>query len=305
MGRSPVAPGGTYVSIYGGYIYSDAPDVRGLDAGPTVPQLEETDVYVDHNGFGGLEFGYALPDGSAWLGIDRIEVFFEAGHGSLDDDGRDFVIGLRDVAGNTGTTSASGAGVPHQTERERGYYDFGLRLRADDHMFGDQALPVFVEPFFRYAHDDTFMGFTNGANIFGREGNIDAYFLGVLAGVDPEMPLSETLTLVGSFSGGIYYYHGEGDFRSSANTFAAFNESFDDTKEGVGFRGRAMLALRHMISPGMSISLFGGIDFWSDVPYANLPVNTVNTQPAKVRSSDEFDVKAGVRVTISLDDLPG
>ncbi len=300
MGSSPVAPGGSYLSIFGGFFDTNIDSVRGHASGTV---LSETSVDVDGDGFGGVEFGFTPTNGLSW--IDRVEWFFEFGGG--DDKVNETNVPFR-IVDVTGVYQSSASALTAKTKRDFDYYEFGFRLRNDNQNIGGHVLPVFIEPFLRFTEDDTSTQILSQMlSTRNREGDVDAWFLGFMAGVDPELQVSQSVKLVASLAAGLYYVDADGKFRSTANNFALFNQSFSDDEDAIGFRGRAQGAIKFALTQAAIVSLFAGVDYWSDVPVAHMPNNigaiTTPQGAAHVDMEDAVEVKAGARLTIALDAL--
>lgn len=304
-GSSPVAPGGSYFSVFGGLFHTDIDSVRGHAAG-TIITFSEKSVDVAGDGFAGIEFGHTLANPMHLF--DRIETFFEFGGGGENVSDANVPFNIRGV---TGVNRTSGLGITAVTKRDYDVYDFGVRLRNDSQNLGGHVLPVFIEPFIRFTDDDTSTRTisTSAASRFrSRDADVDAWFLGVLAGVDPEFRINESVTLVGSLAAGLYFVDADGKFSSSsAPDFPEFNQSLSDGEDTIGFRGRAQGAVKFALTQSALVSLFAGVDYWSDVPVAFMPDNIPRfstPQPAAhVDMEDVVEVKAGARLTIALDAL--
>ncbi len=102
-------------------------------------------------------------------------------------------------------------------------------------------------------------------------------------------------------------YDADGDF-DSANLIVGPTLSTNaarDSETDIGFRGKASLALRANLGDRVQVSVFGGIDNWSDVPYSKLPNPTSfpAQSPAHIATDDVLDLKAGIKLTLFLDAL--
>lgn len=298
MGSSPVAPGGSYLSIFGGFFDTNIDKVNGYASGTP---LSEKRADVDGDGFGGIEFGHSPANGLSW--VDRVELYFEFGGGDDKTSESAVPFQFRSVNGvNLAPSTASTASV----KRDYDYYDFGVRLRNDRQNLGGSILPVFFEPFLRFTNDDTKTRILSTMAItLNRDADVDSWFLGFMAGVDPEFQVSPRVKLVASLAAGLYYVDADGDFTSSSNTLTVYNQSVSDDDDAIGFRGRAQGAVKFAVTQAAIVSLFAGVDYWSDVPTADLPSATATAvQPAaKVDMDDALEVKAGARLTIALDAL--
>ncbi len=298
MGSSPVAAGGSYLSIFGGFFDTDIDKVRGYASGAP---LSSKTVDVDGDGFGGIEFGHSPTNGLSW--VDRVELYFEFGGGDDKNSETNVPFQFRSVNGvNLQPSTASTA----SNKRDFDYYDLGVRLRNDRQNLGGTVLPVFIEPFLRWTEDDTKTRIVSTmATTLNRDADVDAWFLGVMAGVDPEFQMSQSVKLVASLAAGLYYVNADGDFTSSSNNLPVYNQSVSDDDDGIGFRGRAQGAIKFAVTQAAIVSLFAGVDYWSDVPTAALPSATAAAvqSASKVDMEDAVEVKAGARLAIALDAL--
>ena len=113
--------------------------------------------------------------------------------------------------------------------------------------------------------------------------------MGVL---EPELQISNMVSVVARLAGGIYAY----DFDGTLDTRGSLPVA-DDTG-GVAARAEAALGLKLYFSSAFSLTVFGGIDYWSETPIPNFPevVGTV----AFVDRTDMLKVKAGVMATIAF-----
>ena len=301
MGSSPVAPGGSYLSIFGGFFDTN------IDFGPRScfrdrAQTKRRSTWMVTVSAVSM-FGFTPTNGLSW--IDRVEWFFEFGGG--DDKVSETNVPFR-IVDVTGVYQSSAGALTAKTKRDFDYYEFGFRLRNDNQNIGGHVLPVFIEPFLRFTEDDTSTQILSQMlSTRNREGDVDAWFLGFMAGVDPELHVSQSVKLVASLAAGLYYVDADGKFRSTANNFALFNQSFNDDEDAIGFRGRAQGAIKFALTQAAIVSLFAGVDYWSDVPVAYMPNNigaiTTPQGAAHVDMEDVVEVKGGARLTIALDAL--
>ena len=103
--------------------------------------------------------------------------------------------------------------------------------------------------------------------------------------------------LVADFGAGIYVLDAKGSINFSSLAFAS--QAVSDKENKIGFRGRVLGGLKFALSQSVSASVFGGIDYWSETPYAALPV-TFPAPAARLRTDDLIEVKAGVSILMAL-----
>ena len=97
---------------------------------------------------------------------------------------------------------------------------------------------------------------------------------------------------------GPYYHNASGDL-SGVHNLGGANASISGN--GVGVRANAQIELRRMVTQSLDFSIFGGIDYWTNVPFTKLsdPSN-FTTQPVGVRTGETVDFLVGVKVTMKL-----
>ena len=79
------------------------------------------------------------------------------------------------------------------------------------------------------------------------------------------------------------------------------SSALTDRDSGVGFRGQASLGLNFALSESVVASLFGALDYWSDMPFAKTQVPNQPGVPASLGDDDAIDLRAGVKLTLHLD----
>ena len=279
-----------YITLFGGYVNSDgtATPGHGAPTNPYTTQLFE----VDDGGYAGVTAGYVfdtlMPFG---LSNFRIEAGFAAS-GFDDDEGSDASGSI--LAVNAGPVLIFPG--PFETTQSRKVYDWFVRFKGDRQIGPDLGTAFGLELFFRQSEDKTHASRPTPPFRF-RNHDVDGFFAGVMAVVQPEYAVSPVFSLVGDFGAGLYALGAEARSISNFSTVQIFNDS-DGT---VGIRARAKGGLKIRAGDMVSITLFGGVDWWSDVPVADQQrfVSPPNTLP-EVKFNDLVELKAGVNLTILL-----
>ena len=130
-----------------------------------------------------------------------------------------------------------------------------------------------------------------------RNHDVDGFFGGVMAVVQPEYAFTPHVSFVADLGAGLYGVDAEARSITSLHPPLSFNDS-DGT---LGFRARAKGGFRFNATDAISLTLFGGIDWWSDVPVADQrrffgPPGP----PPSVKFVDLVELKAGATLTVVL-----
>ncbi len=299
---------GTYVSVWGGYFYTDAPEVEGFSqnlVGGGFPLIQDFPLDAEEGGFFGASFGTPIDPTS--LFFKHIEVYFE---GLITEKDKQ---AFADPSGITYTQFGFSDGIiaavipsVASAELERERYEFGANLSLGNQMPNFGPLNLVATVFGGFGNEDVFVHhFIPGAGIFDTsKSDLDWQFYGLLLGTDATIPVSTSLDLILRGAAGIYYFDADADFVSTSD-FASRNFQTSDSDNDFGFRGKLSAELRAKLSQDIVVSLFGGVDYWSDVPYSELTDSSTflfsTGVPAHIDTDDVLDVKAGIKVTVSLD----
>lgn len=293
MGRAPVAVG-TYVSFEGGYMLLDAERVRGYGYSTAAPVTHLGDVQLDARSgwFGGAALGFAARPGAMLGYFDRAEVSFGYGRSEKSRSAVGDSLALANVAANalslaTGTANAT---------LEREVFDAALALKRTD-----GAITWSIEPFLRFSSDETQQSLLGAAGLATRSGQAESIFYGLMAAAEPEIALSQSISLAGRLGAGIYGYSATGKFSSQSAATPAFNASLSEDASGVGFRGAFGGAVKVKLSKSVLLSTYATGDYWSRTPSMSMTdQNVLNTDPSHLRKDDLWDLRTGVRLTIGL-----
>jgi hypothetical protein len=292
MGISPVGPGGMYLSLFGGYVSADGPETVGhlTVTGLTSGLHPHVTVGAGDGGFVGGSAGYVL-GGPALFGLENMRV--EAGMAALlfeDDEiaAPPLSWAIQDLDFDTGVVFQSV--VSTQT---REVYDYSIALKGDAVFDGALASALGIEVFLRQSADETSV--TSTSSIYFRTHEVDALFYGAMAVLQPEYAVTEMVSLVADFGAGVYGVNAEA--ASATNIGAPL--TFNDSGGAFGFRGRATGGIRLRALDGLVVTAFGGIDYWSDVPFADQSAVTFGQLPT-VAFDDLVELKAGLMLTWAL-----
>lgn len=288
MGLSPTGPDRMYVTLFGGYVNSDGTATPGYST--NVAPFPTFLFEAEHGGFGGVTAGYVLgypmPFG---LENFRIEASFAA---SLfdDDEGSSPNGSLIDLDATGMTFGAV------ESRQSRKVYDWSVVLKGDRQLTPDLGTAFGIELFFRHNEDRT----TTANPIFGfRNHDVDGFFGGVMAVVQPEYAFTPALSFVANLGAGLYGVDAEA--RSITNIGPPL--TFNDSEGTVGFRARAKGGLRLKATDAISLTLFGGVDYWSDVPVADQTRGSFIIGPdplPELKFTDLVELKAGLTLTVLL-----
>jgi hypothetical protein len=304
MGKAPVGPGGSYVSIEGGYLYQDGPEVNGHGIVATAGGPEQ-DVKVspDDGFFAGGLVGYET--GTPFLaGFHRVELFLQFGRatdGESDTSPPASDLSLKTVDGVTLVTG----GFSAKTRSARQSWEFGTRLERDAVYDPATTVTWSLAPFVRSLEEDT-RSVVSACCDIRRSGKIDAWLYGLSLSAEPETWVTPQLALVGRLGAGVYGYDADGKFRSLSDmTPDGFAASVSDGDSGVGFRGLLGVGLKYKLSPASTLEGFAEADYFSKVPTAHLSSNSsAGGYESHVQDDDLWELRTGLRLTIGLGPTP-
>jgi len=289
MGKAPVGPGGFYISGSAGYIFSN-----GLDAaGHNFPAIASPGVAMEaqHGFVGSAMLGYVFGHDFAGLTNTRVEIGV-LGSWFADHKRTDATGGLM----NHLSTVVLAGPAPFSSVAKRRFYEVSLALKGEKQSDGWVHVPgleIFVRGSDDYVKSQT-TSISIGIPPDIRTTDIKSIFYGVMAGYQPEISLSQSVSVVGDLAIGIYGYSGKGVFY---HNFLA-PVTLTGRKNGVGLRGRLGLGVKHAMANGMTTTLYGTANYWSSVPGAGLTSGGVLQPASHVESRGLFEFTAGARVTI-------
>jgi hypothetical protein len=298
MGTSPVGPGGMYLNLFGGYVNSDGPETVGHLANPPALGLNpHATVGAEEGGFIGGTAGYVL-GGTPLFGLQNMRIEAAVSTLILDDDEEraGFLSGAISDLDASSVFSPATAVSRHSRE----VYDYSVTLKGDTAFDGGFAAALGIELFLRRSTDETSV--TDLTSITFRTHDVDALFYGAMAVLQPEFNITPAFSVVADLGAGVYGVSAEAD---SANNIGP-PVTFNDSDSMVGFRGRAMGGLRWQMMDGVSVTAFGGVDYWSDAPFADQSANIVPAGGSlpTVAFDDLVELKAGLMLTWALGGAP-
>lgn len=305
MGKPPVDGKGTYFSIEGGYLYQDQDGVIGHGISTSAAPAVVHDVIVspDDGWFIGGMIGFSsdapVIDG---LHFKRIEAYALYTHAEDEDSATAPPLGGTSYASVDGTTTVGPDGTSGTTTVERSGVEGGLRFERDTKWDESRTLTWVVAPFIRYSDEETETNVAQCCAIV-RTGDVDTWLYGVTFAVEPTHQIAPGLALVGRLGAGVYGYSADGHFASYSDlTPDILAATVNDDSSGVGFRGQLGAALKFTLGHGALLETFAEADYFSDVGTAALPSNVTSTSgPARVDSTDLWELRAGLRVTFTTD----
>ncbi|MGL4396125.1 MAG: hypothetical protein ACRCS9_06275 [Hyphomicrobium sp.] len=307
MGLAPVGPNGTYVSIEGGYLHQNGPDVIGHGITTTAGAFQNVLVSPESGYFIGGMIGFAnaqpyLPP----LPFHRFEIYGHYGEADDEITHRTPGVGSTLLKSVDGTASAA-AGTFGQTEIERQTWEAGMRFEYDQRSNATSTNTWVIAPFLRHSDEDT-RSVVQGLLCPGvcppeRTAGVDTWMYGVMFAVEPEWKLSDGIALVTRAGVGVYGYDADGTFRSFSDKTAGdpFAASLSDDDSGIGFRGQLGVALKFLLGLNTHIETFAEADYFSDVGTAGLADNNpAAASSSSVETDDLWELRAGARLTIGL-----
>lgn len=307
MGSAPVASG-VYVTLDGGYAYSDGSSTIGHAISPTGALADpsaETLIQADDGYALSGSIGYVAPSGfAAALPISRIEGYLS--FSSTDDSNADTVndpqrITLKSVDG----TALGVIGVMAASAQELRRYEGGVRFAYDQSTGAASSLSFVVTPFVRNIDEETSSVAIGTADTAWRDADVTTWAYGVTVAVEPEVWLTPEVALVGRLGAGLYGYSANGDFSSRSTAggggFDPFAASVSDDESGIGFRGELGAGLKFKLTEAVTLTGYGEATYFSAVGSASLPDNQfVTATTSSVDISDSWELRAGVRLSIGL-----
>lgn len=298
MGKAPVGAGGTYLSIEGGYLHQDGPDITGHGIVVSGPEQDVT-VSPDDGFFAGGLVGFET--GAPFLAsFHRVELFLQ--YGRATDSESDTSPPASDLTLKTvdGEILVTG-GLSAKTKTERRSWEFGTRLERDQAYDPATTVTWSLAPFVRNLEEDTTSVVSACCNI-RRSGKIDAWLYGVSFSAEPERWVTPSLALVGRLGAGVYGYDADGKFRSLSDMAPdGFAAGVSDGDSGVGFRGLLGVGLKYKLSAASTLEGFAEADYFSNVPTAHLSSNSsAGGYESHVQDDDLWELRTGLRLTVGL-----
>jgi hypothetical protein len=305
MGRAPVSSG-VYVTAEGGFLYLDGTDVIGHAISPAgVVTGPETDTTVNaQNGWtAGGSIGFASTGALiGGLPFRRAEAYYS--YTTADDERTDTVAApSRTSLKSVDATALGVVGFTATSEIERRSSEGGIRFASDQATGAGSSLSWIVMPFVRNSDETTASIAIGTVDTAVRSADVETWSYGVAVLVEPEVWLNSTVALTGRLGAGIYGYEADGNFSSGSTAPAPdpFAASLSDTESGVGFRGLIGAGVKLKIAQAMTLTGYAEADYLSRVGSAALPDNQfASKSPARVDTTDTWDLRAGARLSIGL-----
>ena len=272
----------SYVGIYGGAFFPDAPKVasHGFGGGPQF-------LDIDVGGFAGVVLGTPLEPNT--LLFHHFEIYAEGQITEQDELSTPGIATIASHDGLVGAIFAPGDRIEAELDRER--YEFGMRYRLDPGAHKPLPVSIVVTPFGGFGNENVQTTVSTGEF---KTSDLDWWFVGAMFGAEHTINLGGPFSVALSGNAGGYYFDADGKYRD------AFIGSggFDASDDGFGFRGQGKVELRTMVFEGVQVSIFGVADYWSSVPYSNL--SSVAFVATQLDTDDVLDLKVGAQLTISM-----
>jgi hypothetical protein len=296
IGKASAAPGEWWLGFNIGGAATWGPDHQAfLELTPSGPDPVDFD-----DGFvfgGGVELGYSFRDPALF---DRIELNLDLSTLSRGENETGLnSAGFATSDGNSGmTSSVSDPGAVDVSADEDGF-DVETRL-AFKRTLAEEASHTIVgslEPFFRY--QDTSSDVEAHIEIpdivvatHARYDDIEASYLGIQAAAEFERPMSETMSLVGRASAGIYYV--DSDIRSRHEVLVNQNPpsifKVEDSDDAIGGRFGGALGVKvPLFYSGASFTLVATADYLTDVATID-HIDGTAAGRTKAGFDDRFDI---------------
>jgi hypothetical protein len=278
----------------------------GVGAGSeTVRAFSDGGGFIDpeDGGFGQLTIGYVLK--TPMFGFNRLEIV--GGFSRTSDDNQSFgAFGMRSVDNHAAIATA---GVPIENlevtaEARAANQEITLRFKSDMPVAQPGGLLTFsFEPYYRHSSNETSTVATNTSlihNTSSRTTDIDSDSFGAMLAVEGQVPVAQNVFLVGRGSGGLYYLDSDAKFSDKFNLFGPLSHSVKDDDSFGGYRLGAEAGLRFEATSTAWFTLFGAVDYLSDVPIADLP-RYQSDAAAHIEKDDAFVWQTGLRLTFVAD----
>ncbi len=301
MGLAPVGPDGIYVSVEGGYLHQEGPDVIGHGTNATAASFANVLVSPDDGWFVGGMIGFAsaqryLPP----LPFHRTEIYVtysDASDSAASSAPPLISTSLKSVDGS----AIGGGGLDGLSTISRRTWEGGLRFEGDSILSATSSVTWVLSPFIRFGDEDT-VSKVGGCCTVQRNADVESRLYGALFALEPEITVAPGIALVGRVGAGLYGYNVRGSFTSfSNNSPDPFAAQLSGRDSGVGFRGQLGAALKFKPWQGARLETFVEADYFSDIGTAHTADNNpVVDATSLVATDDLWELKAGARLTIGL-----
>jgi hypothetical protein len=310
MGKGTV-DSGLYVSFDASFVTEQGSPIRAFGTEEPRPPFNIKDEYLglDQGWSSGASIGYVTP--RAILGIfDRAEIAID--YAELTNqmsernaysflsavDARDFAFYADDAASEIEAIILSGA----------------LPLKFDSMVGSDNGLTLGVEPFVRWSKQklNTLLK-SSGAtpndpvNTYTDLADVTSLYYGAMLTAEPELQLTEMVSLAGRVAGGIYGYSSRGTF-SSRFQFPGDSEASNalvlDEAAEVGWKASLGAAIKFRLAPSSVLTSYITADYWSSTASIERPTSdfyALESQTAHIGTADLWDLRAGMRLSVGID----
>ena len=294
-GTFPAAAEENEFSVWGGFFLTNAPEIEGFSDGTSanLPIRNVTRSEPDQGWFGGISYETSVYSDQAMF--RKIEWYFE-GQNTERDSNALTSVGVGSIPFVTGLAAGIGP-VPLTASAERERYEFGASLSEFDNAQTWRNLQI--TPFGGFGSEHAAStAVLPGFGLTINNSDLDWWYIGLMFGREHSINLSDGLDLVFEGNAGPYYHDASGDLTGVHNLGGS---SASISGNGVGVRANAQIELRRMVTQSLDFSVFGGVDYWTNIPFTKLsdPSN-FTTQPVGVRSGETLDLRVGVKVTLKL-----
>ncbi|MCP5084736.1 MAG: hypothetical protein GY948_23870 [Alphaproteobacteria bacterium] len=291
MGKAPQGATDFYVSAFGGYVYQDGPEVNAY---ATAMSTIFHAFAVQDGGLVGVDLGFILGPDVSPFGLEnaRIESSFST---NIFDDDKENRNGAR-LMSVDGIFPRFGPGQPAGATQKREVYDGTIALKGEVGQSEVVDLTGALEFFVRRSEDKS-RHFILGGGTW-RSASVDTWYFGTMVAIQPEFQFGNGLSFATDFAAGVYVLDADGKFADNFGFGAV--PSVSDSRTNVGFRGRLGGALKAAVASGVTASVFGVVDYWSDTAFADMGTGALVFDPSKVGLDGLSEAKVGARVTIAL-----
>lgn len=291
-GEAPEGATGFYLSLFGGYVYQDAPRTLGFRTGMGL--ITNTFVPQD-GGFVGGDLGYILGTNDAPFGLKNTRIEFTFNTNVLSDDGDSRFTGGA-ISSVDGTAIGGSAGFVTAHKHSQKVFDGSIALKGEMATGEVVDLTTGLEFFVRSREDKLTSSVFSGGLVNNLA--LDAWYFGTMAAIQPEFKLGNGLTFATEFAAGVYVVDSDGAF---TDNFGTGNGSISDSRTSAGFRGRLGGALKASLANNITASVFGVVNYWSDVAHVVMADrNGAFGVPTRIGSQGATEAKVGARLTIAF-----
>ncbi|WP_119391575.1 hypothetical protein [Taklimakanibacter lacteus] len=296
IGKASAAPGEWWLGFNIGAAATWGPEHQAY---LEVTQSDPNPVDFD-DGFvfgGGVELGYSLRDPALF---DRVELNLDLSTLSRGESETGLnSVGLAMSDGTSGRfSSVSDPGAVDVTADEDGF-DVETRVAFKRTLVEEASHTIVgsLEPFFRY--QDTSSDVEAHIDIpdlvvatHARQDDVEASYFGIQAAAEFERPMSETMSLVGRASAGIYYV--DSDIRSRHEVLVNQDppDSFtvEDGADAIGGRFGGALGVKvPLFYSGASFTLVATADYLTDVATID-HIDGTTLDRTRAGFDDRFDI---------------